>query len=57
MTLDPQPIAGAPYVPAPEVYELYGDEALMQWLAVHTSMYKSQEERAFAATATMPLEL
>ena len=57
MTLNPQPIAGAPYVPAPEVYELYGDEALMQWLAVHTSMYRSQEERAFAATATMPLEL
>ena len=42
-------------VPVPEVHELHGDEALSQWLAAHASMYFSQEERQFAATAATPL--
>lgn len=56
MTPDLKPIPWKPFLPVPEVHELHGDEALAQWLAAHASMYGSQEERAFAATATVPLE-
>lgn len=42
-------------LPEPEVHELFGDEALRQWLAAHTQLYKDRDERAFAETAASPL--
>jgi len=42
-------------IPKPEVYELFGEEAVAQWNAAHAMQYKTTEERAFAPTTTIPM--